>query len=49
MRNVFIAAVIIDVIYEIIVFRWVYPIQPFIVAYDSLREPVLPSQEEATR
>lgn len=32
LRNVFIAAVIIDVVYEIVVFRRVYPIQPFIVA-----------------
>jgi hypothetical protein len=31
-RKVFIAAVIIDVVYEIVVFRWVYPVQPFIVA-----------------
>jgi hypothetical protein len=30
--KVFIVAVLIDVIYEIVVFRWVYPIQPFIVA-----------------
>lgn len=31
-RSVFILAVIIDVVYEIVVFRWVYPVQPFIVA-----------------
>jgi hypothetical protein len=31
-RKVFIAAVIIDVIYELVVFRWIYPVQPFIVA-----------------
>jgi hypothetical protein len=31
-RKVFIAAVIIDVVYEIVVFRWVYPVQPFMVA-----------------
>ena len=31
-RNVFILAVIIDVVYEFVVFRWVYPLQPFIVA-----------------
>jgi predicted PurR-regulated permease PerM len=30
--KVFIVAVLIDVVYEIVVFRWVYPIQPFIVA-----------------
>ena len=30
--RVFIAAVLIDVIYELIVFRWVYPGQPLIVA-----------------
>ena len=30
--KVFIVAVLIDVIYEIVVFRWVYPVQPFIVA-----------------
>jgi hypothetical protein len=31
-RNVFIVAVLIDIVYEIVVFRWVYPLQPFIVA-----------------
>lgn len=30
--KVFIAAVTIDVIYEIVVFRWVYPVQALIVA-----------------
>jgi hypothetical protein len=30
--RIFIAAVLIDVIYELIVFRWVYPGQPLIVA-----------------
>jgi hypothetical protein len=30
--RVFIAAVLIDVIYELIVFRWIYPGQPLIVA-----------------
>jgi hypothetical protein len=30
--KVFIAAVIIDVIYEIVVFRWIYPVQALIVA-----------------
>ena len=46
-RKVFIAAVIIDVIYEFVVFRRVYPIQPFIVAlvlavipYILIRGPV---------
>jgi hypothetical protein len=31
-KKVFIIAIILDVIYEIIVFRWVYPIQALIVA-----------------
>jgi uncharacterized MAPEG superfamily protein len=31
-RKVFIFAVLIDIVYEIVVFRWVYPLQPFIVA-----------------
>lgn len=31
-RKVFIVAVLIDIVYEIVVFRWVYPLQPFIVA-----------------
>jgi hypothetical protein len=46
-RKVFIAAVIIDVVYEFVVFRRVYPIQPFIVAlvlavipYILIRGPV---------
>jgi len=32
-RKVFIAAVIIDVIYEFVVFRWIYPVQPLLVAF----------------
>ena len=32
-RNVFIMAVIIDVIYEFIAFRTIYPLQPFLVAF----------------
>jgi hypothetical protein len=31
-RKVFIVAVIIDVIYEFIAFRWIYPFQPLLVA-----------------
>ena len=31
-RKVFIMAVIIDVVYEFIAFRWIYPIQPLLVA-----------------
>ena len=31
-RNVFIMAVVIDVVYEFIAFRWIYPIQPLLVA-----------------
>lgn len=31
-RKVFILAVILDVIYEIIVFHWVYPVQELLVA-----------------
>jgi hypothetical protein len=31
-KKVFIVAVLIDVVYEFVVFRWVYPLQPFIVA-----------------
>jgi predicted PurR-regulated permease PerM len=30
--KVFLVAVLIDVVYEIVVFRWVYPLQPFLVA-----------------
>jgi len=31
-RKVFIVALLIDIVYEFVVFRWVYPLQPFIVA-----------------
>jgi hypothetical protein len=31
-RNVFIMAVVIDVVYEFIAFRWIYPFQPLLVA-----------------
>lgn len=31
-RKVFILAVLIDIVYEIVVFHWVYPLQPFFVA-----------------
>jgi hypothetical protein len=39
--RLFIAAVIIDIVYEIIVFRWVYPGQPLIVAATLALPPYL--------
>jgi hypothetical protein len=47
--RLFVAAVVIDIIYELMVFRWVYPGQPFIVAATLAVPPYLLIRGPANR